>query len=69
MDSRDLQEIHKILWWREETLHGNNITLKSIYISVHDNEQHCASQNANFMNLLVQQRQKMDVLEAECGML
>jgi peptidoglycan hydrolase CwlO-like protein len=34
-----------------------------------DNEQHCASQNASVMSLLVQQKKKLDVLEAECNML
>jgi len=63
MYSRDLLEIWRILWRHEEALQGNNIDLRSIFVSVHDNEKHYASGNANILNLLVQKRQKIDELE------
>jgi hypothetical protein len=36
---------------------------------VHENEHQCTSQNAIIMNTLVQQKQQIDTLEAECNML
>lgn len=36
---------------------------------VHENEHQCTTQNAIILSILVQQKQKIDVLEAECNRL
>jgi hypothetical protein len=47
----------------------NRTSIFSVTTKVHKNEHQYISQNAMVMNTLVQQKQQIDVLEAECSML
>jgi hypothetical protein len=69
MENRDIIEFRRTLKRHEEYIQSNKTSLFSVTTKMHENEHHCVSQHATIMNLLVQQRQRIDILEAKCSML
>jgi hypothetical protein len=65
----EAREFHKVLRRHEESNQCNKTSLFSLTTKVHENKQHCTSQNAMIMNTLVQHKQQINVLEVECSML
>lgn len=61
MDFKDVHEIQRTLLRHEESIQCNISSLFSVTSKVHENEYQCTTQNATIMNLLVQQRQNIDV--------
>jgi len=62
-------EFKRTLKGHEEIIQDNRNFLFSLTTKLHENEHRYASQHATIMNLLFQQRQKLDVLEVECNIL
>jgi len=69
MDYKDIQEVQRTLQRHKESIQCNGTSLFSVTSKVHKNKHQCATQNVTIINHLVQQRQKLDVLEAKCSML
>lgn len=69
MDYMELQEIRRVLRNHEESIQCNRISLFSVSTTVHENEHQAISQFASILGTLVQQKQPIATLEAECSML
>lgn len=69
MDYREAREFRRVLRRHEESIQCNRSFLFLVTSKVHENEHQCTSQNVIIIITLVQQRQKIDELKAECNML
>jgi hypothetical protein len=69
MDHHDLQELRRILRMHEEMVQGNRTSIFSLISKFHEYEQQCISQIAEVMSTLVQVKQQLAILEAECNFL
>jgi hypothetical protein len=69
MDYKDQQDLRRILRTDEEMIQGNRSSIFTVTEKVHENEQRAISQIASIMGTLLQLKQKIANLEAECVML
>jgi hypothetical protein len=64
-----LWEFKRVLHRHEEIAQANNSAILVITSKVEELEQSCISHNANFSILLLSQKCRIDLLEAECSRL
>ena len=69
MDIKDDMELRWILKIHEEYIELNRISLFSVSTKVQMDEHHYVLQHVNIMNLMVHQRNILNILEVKCNML
>jgi hypothetical protein len=69
VDHHDLLELRRILRSNEEMVQGNKASILSFITKFNEYEQHCMTQIVVTMNTLLQVKQQLTILEAECNIL